>query len=263
MVTNLPTDPVAADMDRIFKPLAKRGLASAMPLDRAGPGKKSRGGRRWRGLTIVAPVLVVAASTMLAVGYVSQDSARPPSASRTAIVAGQASTAAPSAAVQTVALVAPSVRTGSEMPVDANGNRMTEPRAPAIEPPRRPAGATQDAATRALPADRGGRSASAPSSMATEAEGARPARGGSAAAGCPPGSLEDRCIYQDVLNADARLRRAYSRARRSGVSVRQLTAVNRRWIRAREMSLDDPDGTIERYDALADTLDRARRDLDE
>jgi hypothetical protein len=29
------------------------------------------------------------------------------------------------------------------------------------------------------------------------------------------------------------------------------------------MSLDDPDGTIERYDALADTLDRARRDLDE
>jgi len=264
MVTNLPTDPVAADMDRIFKPLAKRGLASTVPLDRVGSGKSSRGGRRWRGLTIVAPVLVVAASTMLAVGYVSQDSAHPRSASRAAIAPDRTSlrsTASPSAAVQTVALVAPSVRTGSEMLVDADGNRTVEPRAPAIEPLRRTTGETGDAAARALPAERGARSA--PSSMLTEPEVARPARRGSTAAGCAPGSLEDRCIYQDVLNADARLRLAYSRARRSGVSVRQLTAVNRRWIRAREMSLDDPDGTIERYDALADTLDRARRDLDE
>ena len=152
MVTNLPTDPVAADMDRIFKPLAKRGLASTVPLDRVGSGKSSRGGRRWRGLTIVAPVLVVAASTMLAVGYVSQDSAHPRSASRAAIAPDRASlrsTASPSAAVQTVALVAPSVRTGSEMLVDADGNRTVEPRAPAIEPLRRTTGETGDAAARA------------------------------------------------------------------------------------------------------------------
>jgi uncharacterized protein YecT (DUF1311 family) len=262
MVTNLPTDPVAADMDRIFKPLAKRGLASAMPLDRAGPGKKSRGGRRWRGLTIVAPVLVVAASTMLAVGYVRQDTPHPAVTATTVPDSTSfRSSTPPSAAVQTVALVAPSVRTGSEMLVDADGNRTMEPRAPAIEPLRRTTGEAGDAATRAIPADR--RARSTPSSTPTAAEAVRPARGGSAAAGCAPGSLEDRCIYQDVLNADARLRLAYSRARRSGVSVRQLTAVNRRWIRARELSLDDPDGTIERYDALSDMLDRARRDLDE
>jgi len=261
MVTNLPTDPVAADMDRIFKPLARRGLVGTVPLDRTGPGKKARGGRRWRGVTIVAPVLVVAASTVLAVGYARQDAPRP-AATATIVpdTAALRSTASPSAAVQTVALVAPSVRTGSETLVDADGNRTTEPSAPAIAPPRRMSAET-GAAARSVPVDRRTRAASA--SVPAEAEAVRSTRGRSAAAGCAPGSLEDRCIYQDVLNADARLRLAYSRARRSGVSVRQLTAVNRRWIRAREMSLDDPDGTIERYDALADTLDQARRDLDE
>ncbi|WP_277969130.1 hypothetical protein [Sphingomonas echinoides] len=265
MVTNLPPDSVAADMDRIFKPLAKRGLAGTSLNDRAGSARKGRGGRRWRIVALAAPALVVAAGAALGVGYLAQDPVRSPAVSAATAVPSRAAvgaSAAPSTALQTVALVAPSVRTGSEIIIDDEGNGTVAPRAPTIDPVRRPMGAER-AATDDVTPDRSTPRDVRARSTPEASETVRPGRSGNAAAGCAPGSLEDRCIYQDVLDADARLRLAYSRARRSGVSAGRLTAINRRWIRARERSLDDPDGTIERYDALAGALDRARREGEE
>lgn len=77
---------------------------------------------------------------------------------------------------------------------------------------------------------------------------------------CRPGSQEDQCIYRDVTIADARLRSAYDHAYRSGVPRSTLTSALEEWSRARRRATDDPDGTIERYERLTETLDRARRD---
>lgn len=76
---------------------------------------------------------------------------------------------------------------------------------------------------------------------------------------CPPGSTEDRCIYQDVSNAHRRLERAYRRAEFEGVPPSELRAVRRAWNRARDVSLDDPDEAIRQFDGLADYLRRAGR----
>ena len=84
--------------------------------------------------------------------------------------------------------------------------------------------------------------------------------GGVAVSDCPPGSLDNRCIYQDVLAAHGRLFRAFERAKEDGVSNRDLTAVTRRWREARDRAEDDPDGAIRRYNQLADQLDDLRQD---
>lgn len=86
-------------------------------------------------------------------------------------------------------------------------------------------------------------------------EEARTRRPTVAANGCAPGSNEDRCIFADVLAADRRLRAAWSRATRAGVPNDDLVAIRRRWTRARGISLESPDETIRRYDALATALD--------
>ncbi len=78
---------------------------------------------------------------------------------------------------------------------------------------------------------------------------------------CPPGSEENRCIYRDVLAADARLRLAYNRARQAGVADNILRAANRRWQQALQRSEDAPDLAIERYNRLATMLDQQREDI--
>jgi hypothetical protein len=74
-----------------------------------------------------------------------------------------------------------------------------------------------------------------------------------------PGSLEDRCVYQDVLQADSRLRAIYQRAKQDGVSKLWLSAIARRWSRAHEDVKEDPGGSIRRYERLADALDEEDR----
>ena len=78
---------------------------------------------------------------------------------------------------------------------------------------------------------------------------------------CEPGSLDDQCIYQDVLNADGRLRRAFDSARRDGVPGNRLATIQRQWISARDNADADPDGTIRRYNRLADILDQERAEV--
>lgn len=76
---------------------------------------------------------------------------------------------------------------------------------------------------------------------------------------CRPGSTSNACIYRDVRNAHDRLEDAYRDAARAGVDRRDLVDVRRRWDRARDMSLAEPDETIRRYNDLAAYLRTAAR----
>ena len=80
---------------------------------------------------------------------------------------------------------------------------------------------------------------------------------GDLSSNCRPGSNEDSCIYRDVRDADRRLVQVYRQAVRAGVPRDTLVRATKAWNRALDRSLDDPDGTIRRYDALADELHAA------
>lgn len=69
------------------------------------------------------------------------------------------------------------------------------------------------------------------------------------------GALE-RCAYPAVMDADRRLRKAYSRARRAGVPRSELVAYRERWAGLRDRSEDAPSRLIHRYEAMADDLTR-------
>ena len=77
---------------------------------------------------------------------------------------------------------------------------------------------------------------------------------------CAPGSTDNACIYQDVLNAHKRVAAAYDDAVSAGVPRNALVAARRRWDNARSVSLDAPDEAIRRYDRLARDL-RTATDL--
>ncbi|WP_242182449.1 hypothetical protein [Sphingomonas sp. CARO-RG-8B-R24-01] len=269
MAINPPTKSVAADMDRIFRPLNDRSVPAIPLADRPVPARRWRKGRA---VTFAAPALVLLATTALAIGYVRQ-AQTPPS---------RAAATPPAKAYAAVVPTSPTpprpmpsdMPTGSDdaspMPQENGGGDVTMANAAAaagsvplarmpaaVSPRPRPAVRPAYAATRtrsATPA------ASAPGNRVSPSFRARTDAEDAASAGrCPPGSNEDRCIYQDVLAADARLRRAYRQARQGGVPTWQLTEINQRWRRARDLAQDDPDGTIQRYDRLADQLDRARQ----
>lgn len=263
MVTNLPTDSVAADMDRIFKPLAARaGMVPAAALDgarKAGPDR-----RGWGRMVLVAPILLIVAGGTLAIGYVSQDALGPKTTARSTLTAMRQVVAEPATRVQTPVAITPAPQMDVMSPTVATAPLAADPDpARDVAPASRAGGAAipsttqRDDAVERSPSDL--RTSLVLSDAPTRSAPLRSNRvAGSAPHDCVAGSLEDRCIYQDVLNADARLRLAYSRARRAGVSSQQLAAINRRWTRARDQADDDPDGTIERYDQLSDALDRAR-----
>ncbi|QQV77739.1 hypothetical protein H5J25_02870 [Sphingomonas aliaeris] len=244
----MPTDStpdVAADMERIFAPLAGRSSqATANPVivrsDNAPPPRPAG-----KGLLYVAPLLVLVAGGALASIYISNDG------SPTAPVARSVA-AAPTIATDTGA-GGEADMVESSMPADSSemetGVSQSVP-APqdvaAAVPPLPAAPAVQRRRDRSDAANEDGEAQS----------GDVPSRA------CEPGSLDDQCIYQDVLNADGRLRRAFDRARRTGVPSGRLTAIQRQWISARDSADADPDGTIRRYDRLADILDQEREALE-
>ena len=83
----------------------------------------------------------------------------------------------------------------------------------------------------------------------------RLAEPGDAGDDCTPHSLDDQCIYADVLRADRRLHAAYAQAAKVGVPRVALLSATRRWRQARAIAQDRPDEAIRLYDALADDLD--------
>lgn len=102
-------------------------------------------------------------------------------------------------------------------------------------------------ATERAPAKPRARPAPSPSWLAT----------GDISSNCRPGSDQDACIYRDVRDADRRLVQVYREAVRAGVPRETLVRATRVWNRALDLSLDDPDETIRRYDRLADDLHAA------
>ena len=271
MATDLPDDSVTADMERIFRPLAGRAPLADLPYNRSISQSKPRTGKVWRRLTFAAPVLVVGAGVALALGYVRPDSR--PSPIKTVMTSTSTVSRPPVVAPRDTLSLAPAP--SIEDPVDPQTTAPLDARGPdaSTDAPAAPQPARVVAERSALPSRVSAqptpvvgvtaRESLPPRSSTIDGSVRRQVRPDRAVAPspapCRPGSLEDRCIYQDVLNADARLRLAYSRAKRSGVSNAKLTAITRRWSRARELSEDDPDGAIQRYDQLADTLDQARR----
>jgi hypothetical protein len=165
----------------------------------------------------------------------------------------------------TAPVIARTARPGPAAPVKAPPDRGADT-APAVEPTATdlaladPAPPADDAT--AVPPSR----LLEPAPRATVASGprlpqARPRRVTATRAGaedCAPGASEQRCVFEDVLAADVRLRRAYARADRVGVSVDTLTAINQSWRRARRGAEADPYGTIDRYQRLTDALDDER-----
>ncbi|WP_010162612.1 hypothetical protein [Sphingomonas sp. PAMC 26617] len=266
MASDLPPTSVSADMDRIFKPLSDRAPVNSAQQDRSRQDARARGKRDWRFFTIVAPALVLVAGTALAVGYGQFGQLpKPLEATRHVAPIPPSQRAAPTATVPT-----PSGEQAAHQTVATDVEDPLPP--PPTDGTLAPPAEASTASNRARVVDRRAVRGEQPAGTAPRATLARAdssqrpvlTRGessdGGASSQCPPGSLEDRCIYQDVLNADARLRRAYRRARQSGVPYGQLESINRQWIRAREAAQDDPDGTIQRYDRLTGMLDRARQD---
>lgn len=261
MAITVQTDSVAADMERIFRPLAGRTV-SAAPREAAGavPAR-----RRAKWLLFAAPVAVLVAGVALGVDYVG-DAWRPKAA------AARHATPADYRVARTDDRPAAAIANGvapADAVVPARDDDPTLAEAP---PPLRADGAGEALAdatpTRTAPdprvsvrtasvAARDGRSFDR---AARPAPARRGGGGGSAYPDCAPGSLDDRCIYQDVLDADERLRRAFDRAKQDGVANRDLATVTRRWRQARDLATDDPDGTIRRYGQLAETLDEMRRE---
>lgn len=246
------TETVVADMDRIFRPLAVRPATAAAMRPATVVGRARRRSRWW---VLGAPALVLAVGTALGLTAIREGWQPPVATTRPAIADAYrvrtpdmasrpsgvpatvepesvAAAPAPDAGVSDVDAPAPVARADDLPPSDA--------------PTMRPSTRTIVPATRSAPV--------------RDPAIRRRRDGGVAGSDCPPGSLENRCIYQDVLAAHNRLYRAFERAKADGVSNRDLTAVTRRWRDARDRAEDDPDGAIRRYNQLADQLDDLRQD---
>lgn len=223
-------DQVASELESIFKPLDGRARRPEQGVASPVPPRRRRGLSRWHlgvGAALVA-VPLVAATLALNDGraYSEATVSAPPPAVRPA--------QAPSVAPTQPLAVAPPVEAAP--PVAQNPER-DEPVATASPPP----------AARPVPRERPRRQA------VRRADQAR----------CAPGVSDRYCLFEDVLEADARLRLAYDRADRAGVPAETLAAVNRSWRRARRGADADPLGTIRRYDRLADALDDERYGADQ
>lgn len=78
------------------------------------------------------------------------------------------------------------------------------------------------------------------------------------ATGCQAlkGAARARCAYPAVLAADKRLRQAYVRATRAGVSRTTLIGYRNRWAALRRHASDQPTRVVAGYGALAADLNR-------
>lgn len=259
MAINMQAQAVAADMDRLFRPIAGRA-AAALSATEADRGGHRRRGLRWAAFGV--PVVLAVGGAALSFNYVG-DAWRVPTAP-TKAVAPATSPARPSIAPPPAATDRMAAPGAVPSGVGTGGQAMTELAAAdraGLSPEGRPAsepsyGDTPDARTATTTSPRAA-SYRSPADAAPRQRRQRRANGN--ASDCAPGSLRDQCIYQDVLTADGRLRRAYERARQDGVSSRELTEIGRSWRKARNRAEDDPDGTIRRYEQLADALDDLRR----
>lgn len=266
---------VVADMERIFKPLAGRSIVTAFHHDV--DVRRRRAGRRWRRVTLAAPALVLVVAGALAIGY-GVDQQGPGDMAGSTLTAPLSfnsllSDTAPSAAPARALLVAAPASSAASA-TDARRLATNLAPIPEFALPRRaselaeapPAPAPASVSSRieiVAPSRTGPEARSIEASAAMTVEPGRRERPETfpAATACASDSSDDRCIYQDFLEADADLRLAYDRARRGGVSKLWLSAVSRRWNRALGDAEDDPEGTIRRYERLASALDQERREV--
>ncbi len=233
MATDFERDrSVKADMERVFGP-------SALPAEPATddrpavPGtvvRTGKPGRRW--LLLAAPVLAALFVIALAVRFALT------------LVPANVATPAPARAPASAYVAAAPRPVPTAIPV-------AEPATPEMTPDDFGPAPVDDRPAAAIVVP--------PVAPDTAAGRTAPPRRAAAAADCPPGSDEDRCIYQDVVSADRRLRAAYDAAVRAGVPTGELVAVRRRWDRARAISLDAPDETIRRYRQLTERLEDLTR----
>ena len=99
--------------------------------------------------------------------------------------------------------------------------------------------------------------AQAPVISAVPAERPRPAAAEKGDCARPGGRT---CSYSMVMAADRRLRSAYSRAARAGVSRAELAQYRGRWNRLRRTASDEPDRLVRGYRAMAADLNQLARD---
>jgi hypothetical protein len=237
MLTGTRTD-VAADMERIFAPLdgraaPRRGSVASVP---ALP-------RRGRSRAVLAAVAVAGAAAAAAIGYDLGTVPDVQAPHRDATIPHATRPAAPPQPVAQLAVPEPAPAIEAVPEAGSEPEPDFAPPADAVASAGGPAIAPPDVRPRAsVRPDR--RIAPARDTVRDDER-----------------CTGDECIYRDVLAADRRLRRAYDRAARAGVSSDWLAGVNRRWNRARDRAQDDPDGAIDRYDQLAEALDAERREL--
>ena len=246
------TAQVACDMERVFAPLEGRLVAPNTELGT--PHRKI--GRSFKVRVLIGALM---AAGMLAAGY--QMSAVPPVRTDRPTVA-RSLAAGPSAFSVGPAPASNAADDGNNRGLVTSGP--TSAMTPLVESSRPlvPATAPSPAVMEAMVAQQASRS---PKRQTRSTRSERRLLGGTSAVdkgrqqGCEPGGLQDECIYRDLVAADARLRRAYERAADAGLSASWLRSINARWERARDLSRDEPDRAIERYERLAELLNAELR----
>lgn len=253
---------VAVEMERIFGGVADVGPAPARVGHAHDAAKRSAAdaedqprpsrSRRMRWPIVIVPLLAVIVAGLLLFPLDQWLDARWRGAS------APPSEFAPPAARRTVAL-APRPQPTTPAPTPAPTVEIAQNVAPSPTPSVTPAAAKTASATR-RPARASARKAPAPVVASRDrAYGEERPRSRRASSTCGPGSTSDACIYRDVRYAHNRLVKAYLDAAQAGVDRRDLIDARRRWDRARDISLEEPDETIRRYDDLTAYLRTASR----
>ena len=261
MLADLPREVVAADMERIFGPLGERQIIITPRQPHVSGGKS--GSRKQTALRyIIIALTVLALMGAGIVGYrliavqdfLRQTTGWPAVQLQIPAIFKDRSSDAPVPEHTSISPVSPV--SPSDATVDTR----------AILPPSPPLPQTQTQTQTKSPSPPGPRiKAPLSSNIVDDSVDDVPVPDRRTAAplqrDCPPGSEENRCIYQDVMAADARLRLAYKRARQAGVAENILRTTNLRWRQALQRSQDAPDLAIERYNRLATMLDQQREEI--
>ena len=273
---NLPQNEVVADLERIFKPLDGRALVPAFHYDADAKQSAEPPNRKWRRRAFIAPVLLIVTVAALAVAYEHSEPVVHP-VGLTSVERQLPGTVQTISPLLTYARATPQVgapvSTASTKVLDQAQRSLAVKYQPAVidHSTQRP-GDKQSASAGlvpALPLRTAPALASTSSNLVRQSSGTNTITSNppideyrtevDARVQCLPNSSDDRCIYQDVMNADTRLRRSFDRAVQGGVSRPALSFVLRKWNQARRQATTDPDQTINRYDQLVNKLDREPR----